>query len=165
MKVYIKNYDFENTTTTSNETQFTESEENSLYSDTSDFNSVNDYPQMDFRFEDIYKIVLDVRKIVKIFKNSSIKNNKLQECVVSKKGKRLNLILDSKTRWSSMEAMLNRFLEVEIEIRKTLIDLRIGIEMTDSDIEILKSFVKIIRPLSIATSKLNERSSNLLTAE
>nr|CAH7753517.1 unnamed protein product [Callosobruchus chinensis] len=58
--------------------------------------------------ENINALVTEVRKIVKLFRRSPLKNNVLQNYVKDKHSKELNLILDCKTRWSSLAQMLQR---------------------------------------------------------
>ena len=47
-----------------------------------------------------------IRKIVKVFKNSPVKNHILQKYVEKEENTQLKLILDCKTRWNTMEAMI-----------------------------------------------------------
>jgi hypothetical protein len=53
---------------------------------------------------DINDILQKVRKIVKTFKKSPVKNAILQDRIKEKHGKELMLILDCRTRWNSTES-------------------------------------------------------------
>lgn len=90
----------------------------------------NDIEEFDMVAElsDEYQGVVDkVRKIVKFFRRSPTQNDDvLQKNVKQDKGKELSLILDCRTRWSSLLSMLSRFLELRCSIQKSLIDLKMS---------------------------------------
>jgi hypothetical protein len=54
-------------------------------------------------------VIVKIRKIVKMFRRSPLKNEVLQNHVKVDHGKELQLFLDTKTRWNSLVAMLERF--------------------------------------------------------
>ena len=72
---------------------------------------------------DISKIVTKVRRIVKIFKRSPLKNETLQTYVKETYPNGLNVVLDCKTRWSSLVNMLERTIQDKLPIQKALLDL------------------------------------------
>ena len=76
---------------------------------------------------EIASLIIKIRRIVKIFRKSSVKNDHLQKYVIEKHEKRLNLILDTVIRWNTLVYMIERFLILKDEIKKTLIDLKIEI--------------------------------------
>ncbi|GBN73751.1 hypothetical protein AVEN_44348-1 [Araneus ventricosus] len=85
------------------------------------------------RYNDLQK----VRKVVKLFKRSPTKYYMyLQKYVKEDTGKELSLILDCRTRWNSLLAMIERFHKIKVCIDKTLID--IGSDATFNDIKRLK---------------------------
>ena len=58
---------------------------------------------------------------MKIFRKSTLKNGVLQKYVLLEQNKELSLVLDCRTRWSSMYKMVERFFQflfVELEKRK-----------------------------------------------
>ncbi len=55
--------------------------------------------------------------------------------------------LDIRTRWCSLFDMLKRFLLVIIPVKKTLIDLKIGIFIDENVFHILKCLVNVLTPL------------------
>lgn len=59
--------------------------------------------------ENFKPLVEKVRKIVRMFRRSPLKNEVLQSYVKIECPDELSLILDSKTRWNSLAIMLNRF--------------------------------------------------------
>ncbi|KMQ87683.1 crossover junction endonuclease mus81-like protein [Lasius niger] len=79
-------------------------------------------------------LIAKVRKAVKIFKKSPTKNDiYLQKYVQKEHGKRLELILDCKTRWNSLLNMLERFYNLRLCISKALIDIGSEIYFTDEE--------------------------------
>ncbi|KAJ2951978.1 hypothetical protein O0L34_g4241 [Tuta absoluta] len=68
---------------------------------------------------DFQGIVKKVRTVVKLFKKSPTKNDTiLQKHVQDEFQKELALLLDCKTRWSSMATMLERFLKLRMCVQK-----------------------------------------------
>ena len=72
---------------------------------------------------DIIDTVNKVRRVVKIIKRSPLKNETLQRYVREKYPNGLNMILDCKTRWSSLVNMLERILQIKVPTQKALLDL------------------------------------------
>nr|CAH7763592.1 unnamed protein product [Callosobruchus chinensis] len=69
------------------------------------------------------EIIGKVRKTVKLFRKAPRKyDDVLQKHVVSEFGREYALLLDSRTRWSSMAVVLERFLKFKASITKALID-------------------------------------------
>ena len=67
--------------------------------------------------------VKKIRKIVNKFRRSPVQNDVLQKAVKLKFNKELNLQRDCKTRWSSMVAMLERYLKLEDVVNSVLMSL------------------------------------------
>ena len=66
--------------------------------------------------------VEETRKVSRFFRKSTGKNDFLQEGFVKPKhGRELNLILDVKTRWSSMKNMIQRFLFLAPEVEMAML--------------------------------------------
>lgn len=84
---------------------------------------------------DLSVTINKVRKIVKIFRKSPTRNEKLQMYVVSEYGKELMLKLDSKTRWNSLLDMLERFLKVKNSVAKAMIDCNMEMNITNGGIK------------------------------
>ena len=61
--------------------------------------------------------------------------------------KDITLILDSKTRWNSLFAMIDRFLVLETPVRKALIDLNLELDISATEfsaIKVCQYFIRIV---------------------
>ena len=67
----------------------------------------NKVPFFNLEIENVLK---KVRKVVKIFRKTPVKNETLQKYVLLEQNKELSLVLDCKTRWSSMHETVERFI-------------------------------------------------------
>jgi hypothetical protein len=54
-----------------------------------------------------------ISQIRKIFRKSPIRDSILQNYTKQEKGKELSLILDCKTRWNNLEAVIERFIALK----------------------------------------------------
>ena len=70
--------------------------------------------------DQLVPIIKKVRKIVRIFRKSPMKNDTLQKYIKAKNptAKTLNLVIDVRTRWNSLLAMLRCFLRVIDAVEK-----------------------------------------------
>ena len=80
-----------------------------------------------------FTLTLQVRKVVKLFRRSPVKNDQyLQKHVKeNNNGQELKLLLDSKTRWSSLLFMIERFVRITKSVRLALIDMQSDICFCD----------------------------------
>ena len=60
--------------------------------------------------DSLKELINKVRKIVKLFRKSPVKNDFLANCCKENDMKDIKLILDCKTRWNSLKEMLGSFL-------------------------------------------------------
>ena len=114
---------------------------------------------------DISDIVTRVRQIVKLFKRSPLKNETLQNYVKEIYPNGLNLILDCKTRWSTLLDMLERIIKIKLLVQKALLDLGVRIDFSDLEFTQIEFLTKTLSPIKIAVEALCRRDSNLITAE
>ena len=116
--------------------------------------------------DDYKNIICKVRKICKYFRKSPVKNSILQNHVKRKYEKEYNLILDCKTRWNSLEAMLERFVHLKECVVLTLNDLNAS-HMWNEDEEYYKveELLKVLGPIKLAAEALGRQDANLLTSE
>lgn len=111
-------------------------------------------------------LITKVRKIVKIFKRSPTKNDLiLQKYIQEEHGKKLELILDCKTRWNSLINMLERFYSVRLCISKALIDLRSEIQFTETEWFAINDLKNSLEPVKLGVEILCRRDATLITAE
>lgn len=68
--------------------------------------------------DDINDTVAKIRGIVKQFKRSPLKNETLQKYVRETHPIGLNLILDCKTRWSSLLDMISRIIQLSYRFKR-----------------------------------------------
>lgn len=107
-----------------------------------------------------------VRKVVKLFRKSPTKDDVyLQKYVREEKGKELELILDCRTRWSSLLSMVERFYDLKVCIEKALIDIKSDVKFTDHEWSIMKDLIASLQPFKLAVETLCRRESTLLTAD
>ncbi|KAI6658832.1 hypothetical protein LOD99_15157 [Oopsacas minuta] len=114
---------------------------------------------------DISKIVTKVRGIVKIFKRSPLKNETLQTYVKEIYPNGLNVVLDCKTRWSSLVNMLERIIQIKLPIHKALLYFGEHICLSDQEIAAISSIVEALNPIKIALETICRRDTNLITTE
>ncbi|KAI8130534.1 hypothetical protein CVS40_0250 [Lucilia cuprina] len=112
----------------------------------------------------IKTLIEKVRKISKIFRKSPTKNEILQKYVKEMKGKELKLMLDCQTRWNTLFDMCQRFMELEIPIKKALIDLK-SHQICDEEFQLLKQIVLILNPVKVTVEALCRRDMNLCKAD
>ncbi|GFU29940.1 uncharacterized protein TNCV_1687121 [Trichonephila clavipes] len=68
----------------------------------------------------VNETIKTIKNVVKLFRKSPIKNDILQKYVKEDFGCEKMVCLDTKTRWNSLLAMLERFLEIKSAISKAL---------------------------------------------
>lgn len=114
--------------------------------------------------QELLPIINKVQKIVKIFKRSPTKNVLLQKYILTENKTEHMLILDSKTSWNSLLLMMERFLKLKNPIQKAIIDLKLQINFSVSEFDLISRTVSALLPVKLAVEALCRRDSNLLTA-
>lgn len=118
----------------------------------------------------IKETVNKVRKVVKLFRRSPTMNHQLQGYVQNKLGQPLGLILDTRTRWSSLSAMIKRFLKIRDCVQLTLVDLsannHLNEDITFSSLEIdyLESISSALCPVEILVGYICSKTCSLFDA-
>ncbi|KAK9688338.1 hypothetical protein QE152_g35625 [Popillia japonica] len=113
----------------------------------------------------INSLIKEVRRVVRIFRKSPLKNAALQKYVKEKHNKELQLTLDCRTCWNSLIDMLKRFILLKDCTQKTLIDLAILNKLSEADFEILTGIVNCLEPVRLAVLALCRSDANLYTAD
>lgn len=106
-----------------------------------------------------------IRQIARLFRKSPLKNEILQSYVQKEHGKSLMIILDSKTRWNSLLAMLERFLEIWLSVAKALIDCKSELNITKEELAAIQDIVSSLQPVKAGAEKLTNRETTILAAE
>jgi hypothetical protein len=103
----------------------------------------------------ISDVIKAVRKIVRLFLKSPVKNDLLQKYAVQDLEKQLILIIDCKTRWSFLLAMLKRFLTMKVVVQKALIDLnKSSIFPSETDLTTVADLVGALDVVECGTAEL-----------
>jgi hypothetical protein len=113
-------------------------------------------------------IIAKVRKLVRIFRKSPVQNDDaLQPYILEKFGKEMKLLLDSRTRWSSLVNMLERFYDLKTEIKMAMVKLGKEKEFTlsEEELKVIGDLISALKPLQVAVEALCQRDSDLLYAE
>lgn len=115
--------------------------------------------------ENINNCLEAVRKIVRFFKNSSVKNNILQLNVKQAHKKELELLIDAKTRWNSIVPMLERFIMLKDCIRDSLEELSSLNMFYNVDFEFLSTLADALLPIKLTVEALCKSDANIIQAE
>jgi hypothetical protein len=111
------------------------------------------------------KAVDETRRVVKYFRKSPLKNSFLQRHVKQEFNKEMNLILDNNTRWNSLEAMLERYINLSECVKSALIELNSAELHSESNIIVLKEIQNVLSPIKIAVEALSRKDATLLSSE
>ena len=106
-------------------------------------------------------LIQKVRKTVQIFKRSPLKNEVLQNYIKLKFREEYFLIADSKTRWNSLLAMLERFHKLKSCIQKSDIDLKLNTNFTETDFETVSATISALLRVKLAVESLCCKDTNL----
>ena len=166
--VLYTSFQKQQTATMNTEYQAESDSEDEIFS-TTDFSVELEEPNVAVDISHTHYLVLikKVRKIVKLYKRSPLKNEKLQHYVKIDFGKEQSMLLDSKTRWNSLLTMLERFCKLKNCIMKTQIDIESDLALTMENLEFdrLQELVDALSPIKCAVEAVCRRDANLLTAD
>ncbi|XP_061720920.1 uncharacterized protein LOC133527772 [Cydia pomonella] len=114
---------------------------------------------------DNYKTLINkVRSVVKLLKKSPTKSDILYRNAEDEK-KNVHLILDCKTRWSSLADMVTRFILLKQSILKSLIDIKSQITFSEDEFQQLNEIADSLNMIKTTVESICQRDANLLTAE
>lgn len=148
------------------------SEEEDCIQDSNNSFLFNETSEVTIKHQVFGPVITKVRKIVKIFKRSPTKNeNYLQKYVKIEFGKVIHLIMDCKTRWSSLLLMLERFDKLKYCVKKAFLDLELdskiddSIKMDENEYKIVSDLVALLTPVKATVEALCRRDATLITAD
>lgn len=113
---------------------------------------------------DIDATISKTRNIIRSFRKSPTKNDVLQKYIKEQHGREMQLILDCRTRWSSLCLMLERFVFLEDAIKKSMIDFKME-PILSSEFKLLDNLVKLLEPIKLTVNVLCQRDTNLCMAD
>ena len=101
------------------------------------------------------KVVSKVRKIVKLFRKSPVRNDdNLQPQIKLSFGKEKALFLDCKTRWNSLLQMLKRFYELRKEVKIAMVQLDQHFDISNEELVRIKELCDALAPIEMAVEYL-----------
>jgi len=108
----------------------------------------------------------NARKLSKYFRDSSVRNDRLQTFVQEGVGHRLKCLLDVETRWNSILKMCKRLVKLKKYILKFFDEYDISVSYASEDFfHNLQIIVNCLEPLEEAILMLSKHDSNLLAAD
>lgn len=108
---------------------------------------------------DFLGIVTKVRRIVRKFRESP-KNRRFL-----RKYTELSVPIDCKTRWTSLNQMLARFIKIFDQLQKACIDAKIKFDVSLGEKQILESLIHCLDKVTEAINTLSNRKANLNTCD
>lgn len=132
------------------------------------FDSLFSSTSTEFKSSQISTLINKVRKTVKMFRKSPVKNDLLEQIIISRFGKALVLVLDCKTRWNSLSTMLSRFHQLKECIDVALIritdDLKEPIVFTTSEYNCINSIASSLQIIELALKAICKKECSLYDA-
>lgn len=129
---------------------------------------VDEFTENDEVFEinqDFGSLIINIRNIVKYFNKSPKNNETLQNYVKKKFDKPFKLILDCKTRWSSLHSMLERVAMLKRPLKRAIKATNCPHMLIDSEFDLLTSLTDSLGHLKAIVSALCLRDVNLIMAD
>ena len=138
--------------TESEEEACEESDDNGRLPDSLSDIHTDDPPELS---ETVEPIIKKVRVIVGKFRKSPVKNDVLQKAIKVKLGMELRVIKDCKTRWSSLCAMLERFVRISEPIDDVLEEMNLGgLILSPEEKQVVKDIISALAPFKVNNNLL-----------
>ena len=115
--------------------------------------------------ESVDNILKKVRSDVKRFRKSPKDNEVLQKHAKDHFMQELKLILDVKTRWSSIFDMLSRYCKLRPCLQKTFIDLNGKSAVSEEEFVFIQQLCDILNPIKLTSDALCRNDATLLSAD
>ena len=104
---------------------------------------------------DLVSNAVNVATAIDIIRKSPVKSYAQQSHVKSEKSKSIRLLLDCKTRWNCLVAMLERILDLRSPVKKqTLIDYKIHNPLNEAEYVAHVAIVRALKPIQFGSDKL-----------
>ncbi|GLV37553.1 hypothetical protein CBL_20365 [Carabus blaptoides fortunei] len=128
------------------------------YEDDNSVEELTDYEDNHTIFiNELQKIVVKVRKMVKIFRKSPVRNDtNLQPQTLGTFGKEKNLLLDCIIRWNFLLKMLERFYEMRKEVKIAMLQLDYPFDLNNQE---------LLAPLEVAVQYFCKEEADLVLSE
>lgn len=110
-------------------------------------------------------VVEKVRNIVRMFRKSPTKSDILQKYIKMELGKENSLLLDCKTRWSTLCDMIGRFIKVKGAVLKALIDVKCDIQINEVEWSILEDIYENLDVMKVTVEAVCREDATLLSAD
>lgn len=121
----------------------------------------------DFKQLNIANVIKKVRKVVTYFRKSPVRNDKLIECSKANDSLPKKLILDSRTRWNSLNHMLTRFYELRksIDLALLILDKNDDTEtVSKQEYQLIQSIIEVLTPLENCVKSICRKECTLYEA-
>ena len=118
--------------------------------------------------DNLSPIIKKIRRVVKFFKKSPVRNAKLQSYIraASSCNKSSQLVLDVITRWNSLLKMLKSYRKFPKEIEKALIDLgRKDLILSDAEVASIDGLIDVLETVEVGTLTLSKNDTDLFKAD
>ncbi len=124
-----------------------------------------DYTQVEIN-DNFAPLINRVRKISRSFRRSPLKNDLLEKKCQEKNIRPKPLMIDTKTRWHSMLAMLKRFLEMQETVREVLLEMDTAFDFPNQDeLALLSNIVEALEIVEEGSLELGKDDSDLEKAD
>lgn len=113
------------------------------------------------------EVVAKIRKGVMAFKSSPVKTDDVLSRWLpkDKNNKTYSLIMDVKTRWSSTQKMMERFMLVHTGLEVALIKENVDVRFNATEITLIRDVSKVLGTVSFTLEKLCSRTATLVNVD
>ncbi len=111
-------------------------------------------------------LINKVRKISRSFRRSPLKNDLLERKCQEKETRHKQLLIDTKTRWNSMLAMVKRFLEMKDLVREVLEEMDNSRDFpSEEELDLLLQVVEVLEIVEDGSMELSKDNCDLEKAD
>lgn len=104
----------------------------------------------------------NLRKCIKFFRYSTVKNNVLQQYVKNQHNHELELLLDCRTRWNSIEPMIERALLLKSSISDSLKELGASDLLSNVNFDSLENLMHVLKPIKLTVEALSRSDAIII---